>query len=128
MAFVAFVTSILEYRLLAYRMTNITCRPMPACSEGIGAWQGVFECITVLATATNVGIMVFTMYPFQKMSRDKQLGLFIVLEHLLLLFGSTINLAIPDEPEDVQHINEFNVRFKRFFNGRGGCMSVPKSE
>ena len=38
-------------------MTSVTCRPMPLGAEGIGAWQAIFENLSIVAIAINAGVM-----------------------------------------------------------------------
>merc|ERR1712232_347365 len=111
MAFFALLGHIVEYRLLAYRMTNVTCRPMPEGCEGIGTWQVVFENISLAAIAINVGVAVFNMDPFYQLPWASKLIAFIVLEHAMLALRGFVQVAIPDQPEDVQRIEDFNARF-----------------
>merc|ERR1719301_49788 len=65
MAVIAFVAYVVKYRLLAYRMVNITCRPYPVGCEGIGNWQAVFHSISIIAVICNVLMAVFVMYPMR---------------------------------------------------------------
>mmetsp|Transcript_78897 Transcript_78897/g.254863 ORF Transcript_78897/g.254863 Transcript_78897/m.254863 type:complete len:808 (+) Transcript_78897:86-2509(+) len=54
MAVLALLSHIIEYRLLAYRMTNVTCRPFPAGADGIGVWDKIFDAICDLAVIINI--------------------------------------------------------------------------
>merc|ERR1719210_880222 len=96
-------------------MTNVTCRPIPDGAEGIGKWQSVFEAIGLVAVAMNVGQAVFVMQPMMGWPLQWQLGAFIVLEHAMLLLKCLINAAIPEEPDDVRRIEDFNERFRHQF-------------
>jgi len=49
MAIIGFFAQLVEYRLLAFRMLWVTCRPFPAGSEGIGEWFSVLNVIIYLA-------------------------------------------------------------------------------
>lgn len=127
MSVIALVSHIVEYRLLAYRMTNITCRPMPLGAEGIGTWQHVFEAISMVAVAINVGLAVFVMHPMRKWPSAHQFAAFIILEHAMLLLQGACRSAIPSEPEDVQRIEDFNAIFKRKYV-KHRQISVPEHE
>mmetsp|Transcript_14443 Transcript_14443/g.37008 ORF Transcript_14443/g.37008 Transcript_14443/m.37008 type:complete len:869 (-) Transcript_14443:62-2668(-) len=127
MAVFALIGHIVEYRLLAFRMTNVTCRPMPFGAEGIGSWQSVFETISVAAVAINVGIAVFVMHPMRDWEVGHQFGAFIFLEHAMLLLRNALNAAIPEEPEDVKRIQDFNAHFKRKVV-KYAPLNVPRGE
>jgi len=120
MTFVAFVSYLVEYRLLAYRMTLVTSRPLPARADGIGHWQGVFEVICAVAVVVNVGLGVFVLHQdipgtslYDSMwGAPSKLFHFITLEHFMLLLSFFVSAMIPSEPEDVRRIEEFNSRFR----------------
>lgn len=117
MTFAAFISHVVEYRLLAYRMTLVTSRPLPASADGIGNWQTVFEVICGVAGVINVGLAVFVLnqnlpgLPSQQGTSSKIFS-FVILEHFMLLLGFFVSAAIPPEPEDVRRIEEFNSRFR----------------
>mmetsp|Transcript_125034 Transcript_125034/g.361640 ORF Transcript_125034/g.361640 Transcript_125034/m.361640 type:complete len:952 (-) Transcript_125034:83-2938(-) len=113
LAFFGFLGSLVEYRLLAYRMTHVTCRPMPHGASGIGTWQWVFETISSIAILVNVMLIAFVMYPMRSFALEEQLLLCIILEHVLLGIRYLIDIAIPDTPLDVRRIDDFNAHFRR---------------
>jgi len=108
----AFLANLIEYRLLAYRMTHVTCRPVPRGASGIGSWQWVFETISSVAVVANVCLIAFVMRPMRSMSRWHQFGIFIVLEHILLGIRYLLDNVIPECPQDVRRIDDFNAHFK----------------
>jgi len=113
MATIGFVCNMLEYRLLAYRMTNVTCRPEPRGASGIGAFQEVMEVVSLIALSMNVGLAVHTMLPGRRWPPWKQLLAFICAEKAMLMLRSFIGFFMPDEPYDVVLIGDFNSAFKR---------------
>merc|ERR1719229_1537002 len=94
-------------------MTHVTRRPFPRGASGIGTWQFVFEKISSVAIVVNVLLLVFVMHPMRSWPLQTQLGIFIVLEHVLLGIRSIIDVAIPDEPLDVRRIDDFNAHFRK---------------
>mmetsp|Transcript_42886 Transcript_42886/g.127093 ORF Transcript_42886/g.127093 Transcript_42886/m.127093 type:complete len:859 (-) Transcript_42886:27-2603(-) len=112
MALLAFLSKVVEYRLIAFRMVNVTCRPMPLAADGIGTWQRIFENICQLAVAVNVGIAVFVMHPMREWELKNQLLAFLVLEHSFLLIQKAIGTMMSPEPEDVKRCMDFNNHFK----------------
>merc|ERR1712176_375235 len=108
-------------------MTNVTCRPMPEGCEGIGTWQVIFENISLAAIAINVGVAVFNMDPFRQLPMARKLIAFLVLEHAMLFLRGVVAMAIPDQPEDVQRIEDFNTRFKAKFRNQDSMLVSPRN-
>jgi len=126
LAALGFFGNLVEYRLLAYRMTHVTCRPFPRGASGIGVWMFVFETISGVAIVVNVLLVSFFMYPI-KGQPYQQLVLFILLEHLLLGIRSLIDVAIPDVPLDVKRIDDFNEHFRKTMI-KYPPLEIPQSE
>ncbi|CAE8611215.1 unnamed protein product, partial [Polarella glacialis] len=113
MAIIAFIAHIVEYRLLAFRMVNVTCRPFPFPSEGIGVWQTLMSNITWMGVTTTVGVAVFTMHPSKFWPFWQRLLLFIVAEKSLDMVKMLIEFNLPVEPHDVILVDDFNSGFCR---------------
>eukprot|EP00747_Dinoflagellata_sp_TGD_P011520 gnl/TRDRNA2_/TRDRNA2_120830_c3_seq1.p1 gnl/TRDRNA2_/TRDRNA2_120830_c3~~gnl/TRDRNA2_/TRDRNA2_120830_c3_seq1.p1 ORF type:complete len:334 (+),score=53.78 gnl/TRDRNA2_/TRDRNA2_120830_c3_seq1:129-1004(+) len=111
MAFFAFISILVEFRLIAYRMVNVTCRPLPEATTGIGQWQHVFEAIGLFAMLTNVGYAVFVMYPMRHWGRMSEFAAFIALEHVALIVHIALKATVAGEPHDVSMIHKFNTAF-----------------
>mmetsp|Transcript_38072 Transcript_38072/g.100725 ORF Transcript_38072/g.100725 Transcript_38072/m.100725 type:complete len:869 (-) Transcript_38072:66-2672(-) len=111
MSVFALVSHIVEYRLLAFRMTNVTCRPMPETADGIGIWSWVFGHIGEVAVAVNVAMAVFEMDPMRHWPFEWQLSAFIFLEHVMVVAQKVVKAVIPHKPWDVERIDAFNNRF-----------------
>jgi len=110
---VALFSHMVEYRLLAYRMTNITCRPFPLSSDGIGAWQTIFDAISLFAIVTNVALAVSQIHPMRSWTLAHQLFAFVCMEHSLACVFFVLTYLFPPVPNDVQRIEDFNSIFKR---------------
>jgi len=113
MAFVGFLCHVAEYRILAYRMTCVTCRPFPRGAEGIGIWQEIFEKISGAAVVINVAMITINMAPVKGWRSANRLLFFIVVEKALHLLRSVVSFQIPAKPDDVILAEDFNVNFKR---------------
>eukprot|EP00929_Paragymnodinium_shiwhaense_P111758 TRINITY_DN80047_c0_g1_i1.p1 TRINITY_DN80047_c0_g1~~TRINITY_DN80047_c0_g1_i1.p1 ORF type:complete len:814 (+),score=163.95 TRINITY_DN80047_c0_g1_i1:119-2560(+) len=87
--FIGFLTTMVQYRLYAYRMVNITCRPFPDAAEDIGVWQRILE---VICQASRLA--------------------FIFLEHFFLILQVVVGVIVPSQPEDVDLIEQINESFK----------------
>eukprot|EP00419_Tripos_fusus_P038562 CAMPEP_0172762470 /NCGR_PEP_ID=MMETSP1074-20121228/173559_1 /TAXON_ID=2916 /ORGANISM="Ceratium fusus, Strain PA161109" /LENGTH=606 /DNA_ID=CAMNT_0013596881 /DNA_START=140 /DNA_END=1960 /DNA_ORIENTATION=- len=131
LTFAALLSHIVEYRLLAYRMTLVTSRPLPATANGIGNWQVVFEVICKVAAVVNVGLAVFVLrqdLPGVTLQRgtSKKIFSFIVLEHCILFLSFFVTSMIPSEPADVRKIEEFNGRFR--LHAKKYPLTIPPAE
>lgn len=110
-AVICFVAHIILYRLFAYRFTNVTCRPDPLTSDGIGTWSYIFETIAWLAVLCNTAFICFVMFPIRSYPLGQQLAIFVFLEHAFLFIRYMIVSAIPDVPHDVINIEDDNEQF-----------------
>ncbi|CAE8652158.1 unnamed protein product [Polarella glacialis] len=128
MAVPALFFNIVQYRLMAFRMTAVTRRPSPRGAEGIGSWMTIFQAISLLAVATNVGMAVVAMWPIREMPQFHELIYFIVLEHIFLSARAFIHENIDAQPEDVRLIEDFNTRFLAKLRWMTGGSEVPQSQ
>lgn len=123
----AFLGSLVEYRLLAYRMTNVTCRPHPVPTTGIGAWSTIFKAISFLAVGINVAYAVVVMYPARRFELFTQFQIFILFEHVAICIKVALEALIPDMPSDVMRINSYNAFFLRASITRRPLQGAPRS-
>eukprot|EP00931_Biecheleriopsis_adriatica_P092938 TRINITY_DN6669_c0_g1_i1.p1 TRINITY_DN6669_c0_g1~~TRINITY_DN6669_c0_g1_i1.p1 ORF type:complete len:855 (+),score=138.32 TRINITY_DN6669_c0_g1_i1:57-2567(+) len=104
---IAFITNLIVYRLLAYRMTRVTARPIPHGAPGIGFWEVALEMISRFAIITTVATSAFNVWPFSDLTLSHRLVSFITLEHLIFVLSFGAYFLIP-EPADVQFIEKYN--------------------
>lgn len=127
MSVIALCSHVIEYRLLAYRMAHVTCRPNPEGAEGIGVWQNVFDAVSELAAIINVAIAVFMMDPFRRVPWRERLTYFVVAEHALFFIRKAIRGAISDTPGDVRRIDDFNFQMITLLQKKSR-LQVPEEE
>merc|ERR1711968_365203 len=84
MTLLALLSNMLEIRLLAYRMANVLRRAEPKGQEGVGAWSSIVQVISTFAVVCNVGLACFSMHPIKDQDLTVQLGLFLLMEHVML--------------------------------------------
>lgn len=97
MAFLALLANMIEIRLLAFKMSYVFQRTDPTGQEGIGAWAGIIETVSVVAVVVNVGIAIFCMHPLRDLSLKVQLGIFVIAENAMLLIQKVLRAAIDDK-------------------------------
>eukprot|EP00931_Biecheleriopsis_adriatica_P044194 TRINITY_DN25256_c0_g1_i1.p1 TRINITY_DN25256_c0_g1~~TRINITY_DN25256_c0_g1_i1.p1 ORF type:complete len:841 (-),score=119.15 TRINITY_DN25256_c0_g1_i1:51-2315(-) len=108
MAFPALISSIIEYRLIAWRMVAITRRPSPLPAAGIGVWREVFRTLCIFVIIINVGTVVMVLYPIRDWPADKALIAFVSLEHVMLFVKVLVEQGVSNMPKDVGNVHEFN--------------------
>lgn len=97
----------LTYKLMAFRMANVTCRPLPNGAEGIGFWEGLVVTCFQLAIIINVALAIFSTWPTNQMDRGTELFWFLLAEHGLLAVSITAAFVAP-APSDVPLIQRYN--------------------
>merc|ERR1719396_24729 len=83
MVVVNFVALFLTYRIVAFRMNNVTGRPFPSGAEGIGVWQAILDSVAVIAVTINVALLTFYQSPVKTWPQGQQLFFFIFAEKVL---------------------------------------------
>jgi hypothetical protein len=82
-------------------------RPIPAGAQDLGSWQSIFTLMSVIAVATNAGLIIFTMDLGQnKVFKERvtlygRFWIFIGFQWVIIGLQFIISIAIPDEPMEV---------------------------
>jgi len=113
MSFIGLICMMIQYRLLAFRMTCVTCRPKPRKSCGIGIWQDVFEYVSLLALVINLGLTIALLKPFREYGLVERMVTFVVAEKIIMVVRALYNTLRPSIPDDVPLIDDFNLQFKK---------------
>lgn len=79
------VYNLAELKADGYKFLYLCKRPFPERAAGIGMWNAVMNALAVVGVISNIGLMVFTKNIFD-LSMGGRWGLFILLEHIILLF------------------------------------------
>jgi len=124
MSAMALIANVVEYRLPAFRMTMITCRPQPRGAEGIGLWQDMFSGLGVIAAIVNV--MIFVQFKVTGFTLQDKLIIFLVLEHVMIMLLFAVHYAIPEMPDDVRQIDDYNSAFR--LNQQHVSLQIPEAE
>jgi hypothetical protein len=99
-ATLAFIEILLEIRVDAWKLSNLTRRPNPNRASDIGVWRSIIVTVAYAGVFTNSGIIFFTM----NVMHDHYLNIygFLILEHAIIFGMYLINVFIPDVPEIVK--------------------------
>lgn len=110
-AILAVPVNIMVFRLMAFRMTRITCRPEPHGAEGIGFWESGVRGISQVAVAVNMACNVFLRWPLRDLPFGQKATWFIGLEHVALAVAAAAVYILP-LPSDVGVIAKYNEMLK----------------
>lgn len=101
----ALVNNMIEIRADAFKLCQLSQRPISARVKDIGAWQRVFEALSALSIITNCGLLYLNPSIRSKapnLSQVEWLLLFVFLEHVLLAVRYLLHITIADKPEWVR--------------------------
>ena len=94
---------ILEIRVDAWKLCVVSQRPFPEPASSIGVWLYIIQVMSVVGAVTNIATVVFTVNGFAIEKSEYKWLVFILLEHLILLFKVVISVTVPDVPERVEN-------------------------
>lgn len=93
----ALIELMLEIRVDAWKICNLTKRAPPNRSENIGVWRSIIITVAYAGAITNSGIIFITIGFFKSEPYTQVLG-FLTLEHLMIFGMYLIAIIIPDIP------------------------------
>ena len=104
---ITFFCNYIKMKLHAWRLLTMYQRPIPVGAQDLGSWQSIFTLMSVIAVATNAGLIIFTMnlsenkVYSENVSLNGKYWIFIGFQWVLIGFQFLISVAIPDEPVEV---------------------------
>jgi len=128
MVIIGFATKLIGYRIVAYRMTNVTCRPYPHGAEGIGLWQTILDTVAALAVTCIVALQTFYRPPTSTWSFQSQVIFFIVAEKVMFSIRALVRVAFPSIPADVVRIQDHNEMLSALKFDNDPVLPVGKSD
>jgi hypothetical protein len=81
----ALINNYVEIRVNAWRLCQTFRRPKPGSAEDIGTWYEVLQIISVVAVATNAGIVCFTGNFLVEYSWPLRVWIFILMSAATLM-------------------------------------------
>ena len=97
----ALIEILVEIRVDAWKLCNLTRRPFPQRTETIGVWFNIIQWVSFMGIITNVGLIMFTSHVFSCDIHTAWLR-FLLLEHSFIILKLVISMVIPDEPQVVR--------------------------
>lgn len=88
----------LEIRVDALKLCKFVRRPEPIKAEDIGIWKKIILFISIFGVFTNSGIIIITSGLLDNYEWREKFTIFVVMEHVLMLFIVLIRYLIPDYP------------------------------
>lgn len=110
--------TVVELRVDAWKLCNLTRRPFPDIADSIGVWMKIMQTIAVIGCATNTALIIFTTDVFDFKTAKEQWIWFLVIEHLLIIFKLVVSVYIPNTPYKVKQGIEWSERVmnEKLFN------------
>ena len=101
----AFINNVLEVHVDSFKLCYGHRRPWPRSASSIGTWAYFLSLMSTMSVITNVGLLIFTadIEALPSSTGGKWL-LFVVSEHLLLMFKKAVMDLIPDVPRMVKKV------------------------
>jgi len=94
----ALIEVCLEIRVDALKLCKFVRRPEPIKTEDIGIWKKIILFISVFGVFTNSGIIIITSGLLDNYVWTEKFTIFIILEHVIMLFIVVVRYSIPDYP------------------------------
>ncbi|CAE8629312.1 unnamed protein product, partial [Polarella glacialis] len=108
MSLLALVFNCVTYRCYAFRMSHVTCRPMPHGAEGIGYFNSEMNIVAAIAVLVNVCLVVVITWPIHLLPMWQKFAAFITLEHAFILVSLAATFFVSDTT-DVDVIERYNI-------------------
>jgi hypothetical protein len=96
----ALFSNYLMIRIEAVNFLRNMRRPMPLTTENIGAWNGIFQIISIISVITNSGIICFTANPNLADYSDSFVA-FLAIQYILFVLMAAAAYFVPDMPASV---------------------------
>lgn len=93
---------IVELRVDAWKLCNLTRRSFPAVDGSIGIWLNIIQIMATFGVITNVAVLIFTSDVLNLGSSEREWTAFFIIEHALLIFKYSLSSLIPDRPAYVE--------------------------
>eukprot|EP00932_Pfiesteria_piscicida_P018594 SRR837773.5442.p3 GENE.SRR837773.5442~~SRR837773.5442.p3 ORF type:complete len:279 (-),score=145.72 SRR837773.5442:140-928(-) len=77
-------------------------RPMPTRARSNDPWSTALEVYGVLASSTNVCLLIFASEQYEAWTFTEKLVMFIFMEHLLILARVALKAIFPEVPSNVE--------------------------
>lgn len=100
--FLSLVSNYVKSKVIAWNLTKIYQRPIPAGAEDIGTWLPVFQIMSVISVITNSALVCFTMTVLGDYTPFGRAWLFIGFQWVIFTMQFIAEAAIPDIPEEVE--------------------------
>ena len=99
----ALFLALIEVRVDAWKLCNITRRPFPDQDNSIGIWNNIIDIVSYIGAAVNIAIVLFTANAFQISDETTKWIFFLIVEHGIFALKLIIAALIPDMPKKVRN-------------------------
>jgi len=107
--FIVLIKNLVDIRTGAWKLCNLSKRPIAAKSSGIGVWLDVIRILSFVSSVTNTILIAFASKQLDKwwdrpITLSDRLLFVFVCEHVFLIISWVIDRMLPSVP--------FHIRFK----------------
>jgi len=96
--FIALVIGIVEVRVDGYKLTDISRRPIPFGSSGIGNWLEILRFLGTIGVLSNATIIVFTSTMLKIDELEHKWFIWLIIVNGLFIIKMVIKYLIPEVP------------------------------
>ena len=89
---------IIEVRVDAYKLTDLTRRPIPNQAHGIGNWMQILRFLSFAGIFTNATIIVFTSTMVKIDELEHKWFIWLIIVNALLILKVVIRYFVPEVP------------------------------
>jgi anoctamin-10/anoctamin-7 len=98
----AYASDYLQIRIDAWKLCQAYRRPLPKSVEDIGTWQDMLDVLSTLAVIFNFGLIFYTGHYLEDVTWEFRWIIFIFCEHAAFVLKYALDVAIPDQPPEVE--------------------------
>ena len=102
----ALINNLIHMRAGAYKLCNITQRPLSRKSSGIGIWLEVIQVMSIISILTNCALVGITSqqlnHYFTNLTYTNKLLITFIFEHILLILMFICKICINTTPTNVR--------------------------
>jgi len=96
----AVIVNLIDIRTDANKLLT-SRRPRSTHVEGIGSWYSCFSTLTSVSIITNCSLILFTLGTGKTLTLTERFIVFVLAEHMIILFRVVANRAFDEVPQDV---------------------------
>lgn len=112
MAIIGLIAQVIEYRLLMYRMTWVTCRPFPTGTQGLSEWLMILDVVMYLAICLNAMLLICVLRTdLGNRSSVEKLLVIVIMTLALIVANIFLRISLHEPPRELSEAMDQNHDF-----------------